>query len=79
MRYADTCCVCTEQFQSEHTYTFTGPCIVTGKPYTVKVKATELYAYRCGAYAQDAFKSLSASDREFLKKYLCCTFRNVPR
>lgn len=66
MRYADNFCTYTEQYEPEHTYTFTGPCIVTGKPYSVTVKAAELYQYRRGAYAQDAFKSLSADDREFL-------------
>lgn len=66
MRYADARCTYTEQFQPEHTYTFTGPCIVTGKPYSVTVKAAELYAYRRGELAQNAFKSLKADDREFL-------------
>lgn len=66
MRYADNRCSYTESFEPEHTYTFTGPCIVTGKPYSVTVKAAELYAYRRGAFIQDAFKSLSADDREFL-------------
>jgi hypothetical protein len=39
---------------------------VTGKDYSVTVKGHELYAYRQGAYMQDALKSLSAADREFL-------------
>lgn len=66
MRYADTHCTYTEQHTPEHTYTFTGPCFKTGKPYSVTVKAEELNAYRRGAHVQDAFKSLSADDREFL-------------
>jgi len=66
MRYADSFCTYTEQHQPEHTYTYTGPCIVTFKPYSVTVKAAELFAYRRGALAQNAFKSLSVEDREFL-------------
>lgn len=66
MMYADNFCTYTEQHKPEHTYTFTGKCIQTGKDYSVTVKASELYAYRQGAYSQDAFKSLSAEDREFL-------------
>ena len=66
MRYADQFCDYTEQYEPEHTYTFTGPCVVTGKQVSVTVKAEELYAYRRGALIQDAFKSLNADDREFL-------------
>lgn len=67
MFYADNHCTYTEAYQPEHTYTFTGKCVMTGKPYSVTVKAEELWAYRNGAYIQDAFKSLSPEDREFLK------------
>lgn len=66
MRYADNKCTYTEQHTPEHTYTFTGPCVLTKKPYSVTVKGSELYAYRKGEYIQIAFKSLSAGDREFL-------------
>jgi hypothetical protein len=67
MRYADSHCDYVEAFKDDvHTYTFTGPCVVTGKPYSVTVLGSELYAYRKGAKLQDAFKSLSAGDREFL-------------
>jgi hypothetical protein len=67
MRYADNHCDYVEAFKDDvHTYTFTGPCIVTGKFYSVTVLGSELYAYRKGAKLQDAFKSLSAGDREFL-------------
>jgi hypothetical protein len=67
MRYADSNCDYTEGFEGGvHTYTFTGPCVVTGKSYSVTVLGSELYAYRKGAKLQDAFRSLSAGDREFL-------------
>lgn len=66
MRYADNCCTCVENFKPEHTYTFTGPCKVTGKPYSVTVKAARLYKYRQGSLIQRAFPTLSADDREFL-------------
>ncbi len=67
MRYADSYCAYTEDMKDgEHIYTFTGPCVVTGKPYSVTVLGSELSAYRRGAKLQDAFESLSAGDREFL-------------
>lgn len=65
MRYADAYCTYTEAM-NPHRYYFTGPCQVTKAPYTVEVPGEELHAYRQGAMAQDAFKSLSAEDREFL-------------
>ena len=66
MRYADSHCEYVENYKPEHTYTFTGPCVVTGKPYSVTVPGDELYAYRRGAYIQDAMPSVSKDDREFL-------------
>jgi hypothetical protein len=66
MRYADARCTYTETYTPEHTYTFTGPCAITGKPYSVTVPAAGLFAYRQGAYIQDAFPDLPAGDREFL-------------
>jgi len=66
MRFALSRCLCVESFNPEHTYTYTGFCVVTGKSYSVTVKASELYAYHQGELAQNAFKSLSAADREFL-------------
>jgi hypothetical protein len=66
MRYADNHCTYTEQYRPRHTYTFTGKCVVTGKPHSVTVPAAELYAYRSGAYIQNAMPSVSAEDREFL-------------
>jgi len=67
MRYADNYCSYVEKFDNDiHTYTFTGPCVFTGKQYSVTVLGSELHAYRRGAKLQDAFKNLSAGDREFL-------------
>jgi hypothetical protein len=66
MRYADQHCRCEEVYEPRHVYRYTGPCVQTGRLITVEVKAEELYAYRKGAYIQEALKSLSADDREFL-------------
>lgn len=64
--WADSNCSYVEQYSPNHTYTFKGVCKITREPYSVEVKADELYAYRQGAYAQDAFRSLDAGQREFL-------------
>jgi hypothetical protein len=67
MRYADKYCACNETFENgNHLYIFTGPCHITGKSVTVKVPADGLFAYRQGAFIQDAFPDLSKDDREFL-------------
>ena len=67
MRYVDKHCTYEESYENGvHTYTFTGPCVFTGKPYSVTVLAEQLYKYRQGAYIQDAFPNLSADDCEFL-------------
>jgi hypothetical protein len=67
MRYADACCTVTEErIDGLHVYTFTGPCIKTKKPYSVKVTGAQLHAYRQGKKIQDAMPTLSADDREFL-------------
>jgi len=50
----------------EHTYTFTGPCAVTGKSISVTVPAAGLFRYRQGARIQDAFPDLTRDQREFL-------------
>jgi hypothetical protein len=57
---------CKRKLNPDNTVTITGPCVVTGKEVTVILKREELTAYNNGAYIQDAFKSLSADDREFL-------------
>lgn len=66
MRYADSRCEVVESYKPEHTYTFIGPCVVTGKVQQVTVKAEDLFKYRQGSYVQDAFPYLSKGDREFL-------------
>ena len=67
MRHADGYCAYKENFQDgKHSYTFMGPCIQTGKAYSVTIPAQELYAYRRGAMIQDAMPSVKAEDREFL-------------
>lgn len=67
MLYLDERCTYRESYDNnEHTYTFTGPCIVTGKPYSVTVKGSELFALRQGKHIQNALVSNSSSDREFL-------------
>jgi hypothetical protein len=59
-------CSYTESHAPEHTYTFTGKCVITGEDHSVTVKGPDLYKYNQGAYIQDAFPYLSAADREFL-------------
>ena len=67
MRYADSHCQYTESFENgKHLYLFSGPCHVMGKTVTVKVAAEGLFAYRQGAFIQDAFPDLNKDDREFL-------------
>ena len=67
MRYADRACKVEERFDNDvHTYTFTGPCLLTKDQCSVTVKAEELNAYRSGKLIQDAMPSLSPEDREFL-------------
>jgi hypothetical protein len=66
MRYADSRCEIVESYKPEHTYTFVGPCLVTGKEQRVTVKAEDLFRYRQGSYVQDAFPYLDKGDREFL-------------
>lgn len=47
-------------------YVFYGECIATKETYSVKVPIVEYHNYVKGAYIQDALKSVSAEDREFL-------------
>ena len=49
-----------------HFYHFTGPCRVPGKQWTVAVPGKELFQYQQGKLIQDAMKSVSNQDREFL-------------
>ena len=48
-----------------HTYTFSGPCRVTGEGYSVTVKGSELFRMR-QTDSINALKSLDSGDREFL-------------
>ena len=68
MRYADSKCSYVEGCDSDGvgTYTFIGPCVVTGKEQRVTVKAPDLFKYRQGGYVQECFPYLSEGDREFL-------------
>lgn len=65
MNYADKFCTYTEDPKAQ-TYTFSGVCRQTGKPYSVTVPAKELFAYRQGESIQKAMPSVSRDDREFL-------------
>lgn len=38
-------CSYSEQYQPKHTYTFTGPCIITGKTYSITVDGEKLYKF----------------------------------
>lgn len=68
MQYALNCCTYTESHEGgQHTYTFTGRCVVTGKQHSVTVPAEGLFRYHQGAHIQDAFPNVPSEDREFLK------------
>ena len=64
-RFIDTHCRYTEVYEPEHIYTFTGDCQVTGVPYSVSVKGSELFEMRQTG-SMMMLKSLCAGDREFL-------------
>ena len=67
MYYMNTHCTYTEDYaDGVHTYTFSGPCVETGKTYTVKVKGTELYQCNGRGEGIMALVSTNADDREFL-------------
>jgi len=59
-------CKCNEIYEPEHVYVFTGPCVVTGKPYTVTVPAQGLFLLNQGVNVQHALPQMSADDREFI-------------
>ena len=65
-RYLDTkSCRYTEVYAPEHIYTFSGQCVITGTPYSVDVKGSELHQMR----KKDCIlqlKSLNTDQREFL-------------
>ncbi len=64
-RYIHTGCTYTQNYD-EGTYTFTGPCRVTGEPYTVTIPGAELFDLNQGLHIQDALRSLDAGQREFV-------------
>jgi hypothetical protein len=67
MLYADNFCRYTEKMvHGVHYYTFTGKCLFSDRVHSVDVPGPELFAYRQGALIQDALKSVSVDDREFL-------------
>jgi len=67
MRYAlSNACSHTEAYAPKHTYTFSGPCIVTNKMQSVTVEAKDLFKYHQGALIQEAFPYLTADEKEWL-------------
>jgi len=64
-RYIYSNCSYVQNYQ-EGTYTFTGPCRVTGKLYSVTILGSELWDLNQGALLQDALKTVNAEDREFV-------------
>ena len=64
-RYIHTNCTYTQNHE-EGTYTFTGPCRVTGEDYTLTIKGAELFDLNYGKPIQEALHSLDAEQREFV-------------
>lgn len=62
-RYIHENCTYTEN-HAEGTYTFTGPCVKTNKPYSVTIPGHELWDLNQGEPIM-CLKSLDAGDREF--------------
>lgn len=56
-----------------YTLTITLTCPICLAIHTVVVREDELNAYEAGAMAQDAFKSLSATEREQIISRICPT------
>lgn len=53
--------------ESDGRIRLTGPCVVTGKSYSVDVSENSAHSYFVGgANVQDAFPELSKAEREFL-------------
>lgn len=55
-----------EEYDPEHIYVFGAKCLVTRRPYEVRVPGEALFAYNQGENIQTAMHMLSAEDREFL-------------
>ena len=64
-RYIDTHCSYTEQYDPEHIYKFTGPCVLTAKQYSVEIKGSNLFKFRQTDNLLDL--GLDADGREFVK------------
>lgn len=65
MRYIDTPEVKVEEaYAPHHTYKFTGPCRVTGKPHSVTVDGPKLFKFRQTNDLADL--GLDANGREFV-------------
>lgn len=64
MFYAENYCKTIMDINGE--YVITGPVVGTDRTHTVRVPRSELAAYVSGELIQDALKSVSAEDREFL-------------
>lgn len=64
MRYALN--NCSHKLHPNGTITFTGPCLYTGKLYSVTVLQSQVQQCLDGAYIQKAFPNTSVDDREFM-------------
>ena len=64
-RYIETDCTYTQNYE-EGTYTFTGPCRITGESYTVTIPGAELFDLNQGLPIQEALRSLDSEQREFV-------------
>ena len=65
MKYARACCSIIHN-RVDHTFTYIGKCIVTGKSVAVTVPEDGVNAYNNGALLQNAFPGLTADERDFL-------------
>lgn len=75
MRHADTHCKYIETYTDipldGHYYHFNGDCVICGQPQKVTVKGRELFKYRQGELMQNALKSNTDEEREFLMSGIC--------
>lgn len=75
MNYADRNC---QIVSCGDYYLVQGVDIFTKRKVEIKIPSQELYNYRQGALAQDAFKSLSIDEREFLISGMYDSFPEDP-
>lgn len=59
-------CKCTEKYEPEHLYCYSGPCSVTGEPITIEIPAQGLFNIRQGMGIKEALPEMNANDREFI-------------